>query len=274
MKKVILYGRLAKEFGPSFDLDVGSPAEAVRALEANFPGFYVSIREGHYRVGYDAENGIMEPDELLMVGNNSEIHIEPVVVGAKKKGIFGIILGIIIIGAAIYFAPTAVVGAAGEGSSVVFGANLSKTFSVFGLNISFADVALFGLSMALQGVAGLLSPVPEIPGTPEKPDGRPSFLFSGPINTAEQGGPVPLVYGQVRTGSTVISAGLLNEQLPAEDPEDDPDFVETFGAIHVHVFDIPTGIPNGTGIEQFGEDDNGDPIKFISRDIRPMWNIG
>lgn len=272
MKKVILYGRLAEEFGPSFDLDVGSPAEAVRALECNFPGFFASIREGHYRVGYDVENGIMEPDELVMVGDNPEIHIEPVVVGAKKKGIFGIILGIVIIGAAIYFAPAAGAGAAGSGS--VAGANLTATFQVFGITISYADVALFGLSMALQGLAGLLTPTPQVPGTPEKPDGRPSFLFSGPINTAEQGGPVPLVYGQVRTGSTVISAGLLNEQLPAEDPEDDPKFVETFGSIHVHVFDIPTGIPNGTGIERFGEDSNGDPIKFVSRDIRPMWNIG
>jgi predicted phage tail protein len=44
-------------------------------------------------------------------------------------------------------------------------------------------------------------------------DNRPSFVFNGPVNVQEQGGPMPLVYGRFRTGSVVGSAGLAVEQL-------------------------------------------------------------
>ena len=40
-----------------------------------------------------------------------------------------------------------------------------------------------------------------------------SFSFSGIVNVAQQGLPVPVCYGRVITGSVVISAGLNSEQL-------------------------------------------------------------
>ncbi len=42
---------------------------------------------------------------------------------------------------------------------------------------------------------------------------RPSFLFNGSTNTSEQGSPVPLVYGQMRTGSVLISVGVQTENI-------------------------------------------------------------
>lgn len=49
MRTVVLHGALA-QFGPTFDLDVKSPVEAIRALIVHIKGFRQEIREGHYRV--------------------------------------------------------------------------------------------------------------------------------------------------------------------------------------------------------------------------------
>jgi len=67
----------------------------------------------------------------------------------------------------------------------------------------------------LSGVAMMLTPVP---GTPEysereKPDERQSFLFDGPVNTNEQGGAIPIAYGRVLMGSTVVSTALDVEDI-------------------------------------------------------------
>ena len=69
--------------------------------------------------------------------------------------------------------------------------------------------------MLLGGVAQLLAPDVDSgdPQTYEKPEAKASFLFNGPVNTAEQGGPVPLVYGRVITGSHVVSSGLSTEKI-------------------------------------------------------------
>jgi predicted phage tail protein len=40
-----------------------------------------------------------------------------------------------------------------------------------------------------------------------------SFTFSGITNTAQQGLPVPIVYGRAFIGSAVISSGLDVDQL-------------------------------------------------------------
>lgn len=50
MCTVNLYGHLKKSFGSSFRLSVGTPGEAIRLLNANFPGFEKQLREGYYRL--------------------------------------------------------------------------------------------------------------------------------------------------------------------------------------------------------------------------------
>ena len=51
----------------------------------------------------------------------------------------------------------------------------------------------------------MLSPSP--PSIPESSKLK-SFSFSGIVNVADQGVPVPICYGRVFTGSVVISFGL------------------------------------------------------------------
>jgi len=68
-----------------------------------------------------------------------------------------------------------------------------------------------GISMTLYGVAEMLSPVP--PGPPGEAEQLESFNFSGVVNTARIGTPVPIAYGRVFVGSSVISSGLDVDQL-------------------------------------------------------------
>lgn len=213
MKTIFLHGALAAEFGSSFRLDVASVGEAVRALEANFRGrFYKFIKEGSYVVQRNLLDRGMGESELPMKIGSDEIHITPVIQGAKSKGkgILTAVLGIALIGVAV-FNPIAATGAFSLGESLG-----ATAFSVAGFNISFGQVALWGVSLALQGVSALLSPTPKVGSysNRERPDEMPSFLFNGPVNTTEEGGARPLVYGLVETGSVVIDGEIFVERLP------------------------------------------------------------
>lgn len=231
MKKVVFYGHLRSEFGPGYSFDVKTPAEAIRAMEANFPGkFYRALREGRYRVGF-SDTGRCIPEELLTMGTGSEeIHIEPVVAGAggKSGGAILAIIGIALIAVAIVVAPP--VGAAGAGAAAGFGTagasaaaagtagGLSATaFTVLGTSISYGQIALVGASLALSGVSSILTPVPKLNSSSisarERPEDRPSFFFNGPVNTSEQGGWAPVVFGRFRTGSVVVSGDIKIQKM-------------------------------------------------------------
>ena len=68
----------------------------------------------------------------------------------------------------------------------------------------FAGTAMVevGKAMVVSGVIQLLTPVPE---DIEQTD---NYAFNGPVNTIKQGVPVPLCYGQLLVGSSVISSGI------------------------------------------------------------------
>ena len=79
-----------------------------------------------------------------------------------------------------------------------------------------ASVAIgsIGVSLALGGISQLLTPTPKISqGADSTSDPRKSYSFSGIQNVSRQGVPVPVIYGEVFTGSIVISAGINTEEV-------------------------------------------------------------
>ena len=54
----------------------------------------------------------------------------------------------------------------------------------------------------------MLFPVPQIPDFSNEEDPRISFSFSGVQNTSSAGTSHPICYGEIVTGSVVISAGI------------------------------------------------------------------
>lgn len=189
LSKIRLYGRLAKFLKRRvFEADVSSAAEAVRFLLANFPHLEPELAQGHYRVsvgGYD-----LGEDELVHPTGRQEIKIVPVVAGAGA-------LGRIIAGAALIIASIFI-----PGTALIFGTAVKGL--VFGI----------GASLALGGVAQLLTPVPRLPtGIDSQQDPRKTYSFSGIQNTSRQGTAVPAIYGETLVGSVVISAGIDTVQV-------------------------------------------------------------
>lgn len=199
MRTVILLGELGKRYGRRHQLDVKSPAEAVRALCANFKDFAAFVASSTERnVGYqvlDKRFALAEDELHNPVGQ--QITIVPVVGGANflKKLFSGV--GAILTGAALIAASFLVPGL---GAIALFGTTTLATvaFSV-------------GVSLALGGVAQMLAPQPKFDGPEEEQ--QPSYVFNGAVNTTAQGQPVPVGYGRMIVGSAVISAGLSVEDI-------------------------------------------------------------
>ncbi|MFA9218398.1 MAG: tail assembly protein [Sphingomonadaceae bacterium] len=195
MKTIVLLGELGKRYGRRHRLDVASPAEAVRAMCANFKDFagFVSAsadRNVGYRVITARED--LAADELHQPAGKT-ITIAPVIAGAGGS-VGKIILGAALIAAAIFVPALAV---------PLFGTTTLATvaFSV-------------GVSLALGGVAQMLAPVPQSLNRGIDED-KPSYIFNGAQNTTAQGQAVPVGYGRMIVGSAVISAGINVEDYVA-----------------------------------------------------------
>lgn len=206
MRTVHLYGRLKKLFGESFRFDLEYASEAFRALNCAFPGQFIeAMKEGSYEViRGDLERGFhLNLDTLtkLRMGN-SDLHIVPVAEGASataKRGTELAILGVAIVGAAIFFSGgTLAAPLAGLGTTA---------FSIGGAGVTWGTIATFGVGLALLGVSGILTKA----AIPAFDDSSPTM---GPTNVNAQGAAVPLIYGgPILVGSQAVSAGLDVEDI-------------------------------------------------------------
>ncbi|MGF7174725.1 TipJ family phage tail tip protein [Azospirillum doebereinerae] len=211
LRTVHLHGSLGRSFGRSFTLNADSVVEVVRLLEANFPGrFGKAIEAGAFKlVRGDRAKGLALGESMLTFKlGAADLHITPVAAGAGGKGKGGVkaVIGVAIMAIAIIAAP--VTGGTSLGGLVA----VSASGTVTGLT-AYGSIAMMGLSMALSGISQIIAPQPGVSGSLESADKQQSFLFNGAVNSVEQGGPVPLIYGRMRVGSVVGSAGLTVEQV-------------------------------------------------------------
>lgn len=193
MMTVMLYGFLGQRFGRVHRYAVRSPAEAVRALSATLPGFRNAlINGGGYRVSLGGKENLTLDRVWHPVSQRESIRIVPVVAGSR--GLFQIILG----AALIWAAPWVAGGGTGLFANAIAAGKI---------------VGNIGISMVLGGVSQMLFAPPKPEGPTERPENKPSYTFDGAVNTAAQGNPVPVLYGQLIVGSQAISAGLTVEQI-------------------------------------------------------------
>lgn len=203
MRTVHLYGRLKKLFGESFRFDLEYASEAFRALNCAFPGQFIeAMKEGSYElIRGDREKGFhLNLDTLMNLRmGNSDLHIVPVAEGASasaKRGTALAILGVAIVGAAIFFS---------GGTLAAPLAGLSTASPILGL--SYGTIATFGVGLALLGISGILTKA----AIPAMDDSSPTM---GPTNVNAQGSAIPLIYGgPILVGSQAVSAGLDIEDI-------------------------------------------------------------
>ncbi len=183
LKTVKLYGPMRKRFGREFELAVSTPAEAIRALSNQVPGFkdylFNSKAAGLVFAIFIGKRNISK-DDLDNPAGNDEIRIAPIIEGSKRGGILQTIVGAVLIVVGAYFGQAWLVN--------------------------------IGVSMALGGVVQMLSPQPKGLGARDDPENMPSYSMNGAVNTQAQGNPVSLCYGgPLFIGSATISGGIFAE---------------------------------------------------------------
>ncbi len=203
LTKIILKDDLAQRFCFELKVDVNSVAEAMRALEANYPAIRPYFATAHERgFGFEVYVGDWNIEEKHIYApiGKQQITIAPALMGSGNFG--KIILGVGLLG----------LGLAGVGF----------------LGISASTLALVGGTMALSGIVGLFNQ----PKTPQNDDEKKASLtFSGGVNTAGQGGRLALTYGGggwgnngyedgLLVGSQVLSASIRS-WLTSDDSDDD-----------------------------------------------------
>jgi predicted phage tail protein len=194
MAIVHLHGHLGDKYGYRFELAVHSVAEAVRLLAANFRSFNADLLQ--HRPGFLIRvNGQSAFDVagLREMHLNPDIHIVPAILGAggDNDGLGRVALAAVVAVASYYLGPA--------------GAGLISSSTQSGLYAVAVNLAISGVSAML--FSNKQNPTDEMTG--EK--NLASYAFNGPVNTTAQGNPVPVLYGHLRVGSQVVSAGISSE---------------------------------------------------------------
>ena len=193
MKTIILHGILARKFGKSFKLSVGSTKEAMRALCVQLAGFEAFMMNAHiqglrFAVFHDKHN--ISETELDMNHNAQIIRIVPVVAGSKKAGILETVLGAVLVVAGVVLT----VKSGGAGSSL--GSTLIGA----------------GVGLMVGGIAQML--MPKVDMTDQNQDGNKANKgFGGAVTTIAQGNPNPLLYGEYNIGGFIMCASQSPEDV-------------------------------------------------------------
>ena len=204
LKTIKLYGDLKEITGHSeLDAHVNSVGDSIRFLLMNWPQLEAHMNTQHYQVLTD---GTEIGEEEIHYPVADEIKIVPVIAGAGG-GVGKVLAGAAMIGIVM---ATGGAGAALGGSAwgwgtagAVKGAWLAKS------------AVMMGASLILGGVSEMLFPVPKPEKFENDQDPRISFDFGGTPNTSRAGTTHPIVYGEIFTGSTVISMNLTTDQVTA-----------------------------------------------------------
>ncbi len=183
MNTIRVYGPLAEFLGRRvFEAVVDTAIEALRFLNANFPGLRQHLANQRYCIAVG--DHLLTADELSHPIGRQELRIIP----AFSGEIFDFIGDVISAGV------SAVTAAA-------------------------PSLLAIGVSVGLQYLSSQLqSKTPQVgvsASSSTQNDPRSNFSFSGVQNTARAGVPVPIVYGEVIVGSVVVSAGVDTVQVKA-----------------------------------------------------------
>jgi predicted phage tail protein len=228
MQQVVrLLGDLGERYGAEHTYhDLRTPADAIKLLCINLPELQEELLHAHeHGVGYrliQAGLDLGYEDLSLPLGSNDLI-LTPVITGSGGGGggVGQVLAGVGLVAFAIL--------TAGAGAGFLgLGAGLTAGTFTLGAAASTA-IGAVGTSLILGGVSQMLSPQPVVPNAsgfagprrlssgeaissdgPQSvvrgSDGRQSYLFTGAANTVGVGATIPVVYGQVITGSHLLSA--------------------------------------------------------------------
>ena len=183
LRKIKVYGRLAELVGWHVNYaDVKNMKDVYKYLVCNHPEINKHLQENMYRITIN--NDVVKTEDDLLVHSEGEIRIIPVVSGA-------------------WFWVAAAFFGAGAAATAIGGTVLAAIGGV---------LTAIGTSMAISGVTNMLFPqqqpnVGDVNSGLSETDARVNYSFSGIQNVSRSGVCIPLIYGEVFTGSIVVSSG-------------------------------------------------------------------
>jgi predicted phage tail protein len=195
MVEVKLLGELGRRFGRKHRFMAHSARDIFSALSNQLEGFKEYFRDAHekgiaFRLVDDDADGMSY--ENVVMGCRRLI-VAPIISGSGAVG--RILLGVALI--ALAFVPFG-------GAFAGFAAGKFALGSGFLFSI--------GTSLALTGVAQLLTPTPD---AVKETDRKDSFLIDRATDLTVQGQPVPLLIGKYLAASPlIISSALTTQQVP------------------------------------------------------------
>ena len=214
LRKLKLYGELAEFIGhKEFEIKVDNLSKAVSFLVNNFPQIEKYMNPKYYQV--KVGNYLISEKEINFPIGQEDIHFIPVISGAG--GSTGrILLGAALIGASFLFPGAGMFGTVSASGKIAAGTTMTgfTAGSAFMTGVGTLTSAV-GASLVLSGVSEMLFPLPKFEGFSSEQDPQLSFSFSGTQNTSRAGTPVPLVFGEIITGSVVISGAVDTQQVQA-----------------------------------------------------------
>ena len=221
LKTIKVYGRLRKFLGSSyFEAAVSSPAEAIRFLMCNFPEVEAHMSQQYYKVKM---NNMDVSLDFLSMSGKGDIQIIPIATGSIPA-VAAVVGGIGSAATAAVGAVSAVAGAAITTAAAVGGAVATVASTVSAIPVVGSIATAVVTDLAIGGITSLLAPTPapfESPGNvgASEADGAldpqmaNSYSFSGIQNVSASGVSVAILYGEVFTGSVVISSGVDTVQV-------------------------------------------------------------
>lgn len=190
-------GGFLKKFG-NHKFYVANAAEAIKAMLIQVPGFDKAFRAAGKRdVMFSVrteKRQITDVDQLHM-GLPKVVKLVPKYAGSKNSAFAFLAV------AAIIAATVMTGGAAGFGAGGWLAAGSTSAFVATSIAVS----------LAIGGITQLLAPQPEGLKTKADVENKASYAFGGPTNTAAQGVPVAVFYGEREVGGAVVSASMVSE---------------------------------------------------------------
>lgn len=190
-------GGYLKKYG-SHRFFVNTPAEAIRAMMIQIKGFEQAFKASEakgIKFAITADKRNITDLEQLHMGQPKVVKLIPKYKGSKNQGMTFLAIAVVIA------ATVMTAGTAGFGAGGWFAAG----------STSAAIATSVAVSMALGGISMLLAP--KQPGLETRTDteNEASYAFGGPVNTIQQGAPVPAFWGEREVGGAVISASMTSE---------------------------------------------------------------
>jgi predicted phage tail protein len=198
MRTVHLHGRLKKQFGASHRFDVATAGEALRALNCAFPGKFVeALQTGSYKLVRGSKSSGHNISDMNLISELrlglADLHLIPAAKGASNtKGVAKTVLGVALIGGAIFF----------SGGTLAAPLSMLSNAVLPGIGITWGNIAMVGLGLTLMGASSLMA---KPTATSANSDADKSSTLSGVAGNGGQGDAIQLIYGETLVSGVVVS---------------------------------------------------------------------